>query len=95
LPKIQGNVGLSYLALDQQLRLKAEVYVADAVAYQDLNLPDEPNLLFDISLGADYFLTKNIGLFLHLNNLATNKYRRWYGYPGFGLNVLGGITARF
>ena len=95
LPKLQGNVGLSYLALDQQLRLKAEVYVSDPVEYQELNLPDEPNLLFDISLGADYFFTKNIGLFLHLNNLSTNKYRRWYGYPGFGLNVLGGITARF
>ena len=95
LPNLQANVGLSYLTLDQQLRLKAEIYVTDAVAYQELELPDEPNLLFDISLGADYFFTPNIGLFLHLNNLSTNKYRRWYGYPGFGLNVLGGVTARF
>ncbi|MBK8506306.1 MAG: hypothetical protein IPL46_31360 [Saprospiraceae bacterium] len=95
LPKLQGNVGLSYLALDQQLRLKAEVFVNDAVPFKNLDLPDEPNLLFDISLGADYFITENFGLFLHLNNLSTNQYRRWYGYPGFGLNVLGGITARF
>ncbi|NND31110.1 MAG: hypothetical protein HKN76_00875 [Saprospiraceae bacterium] len=95
LPNLQANIGLSYLTLDQQLRLKAEVYVNDAVAYQELGLPNEPNLLFDVSLGADYFLTPNFGLFLHLNNLSTNKYRRWYGYPGFGLNVLGGLTARF
>ncbi len=95
LPQFQGNIGLSYLALEQQLRLKAEVYVNDAVPFKTLEQPNEPNLLFDISLGADYFLTENFGLFLHLNNLATNKYRRWYGYPGFGLNVLGGITARF
>ncbi|MCB0685011.1 MAG: hypothetical protein KDC53_00760 [Saprospiraceae bacterium] len=95
LPKLQGNVGLSYLALDQKLRLKAEVYVNDAVPFQKLDFPEEPNLLFDVSLGADYFLTENFGLFLHVNNLSTNQYRRWYGYPGFGLNVLGGITARF
>jgi hypothetical protein len=95
LPKLQGNIGLSYLTLNQNLRLKAEVFVNNAVAFQELDLANKPNLLFDISLGADYFITDNFGLFLHLNNLTTNEYRRWYGYPGFGLNVLGGITARF
>ena len=95
LPLIQANVGVSYLALGQKLRLKAEVFVADPVQFQDSNLPDDPNLLFDVSTSVDFFFTEKIGVFLHLNNLASNKYRRWYGYPGYGLNVLGGITARF
>ncbi|MCB0664929.1 MAG: hypothetical protein KDC80_03860 [Saprospiraceae bacterium] len=95
LPQFQGNVGLSYLAIDQKLRLKAEVYVNNAVPFKELDFPKEPNLLLDVSLGADFFLTENFGLFMHLNNLSTNQYRRWYGYPGFGLNVLGGLTARF
>lgn len=95
LPEFQGNVGLSYLALDQKLRLKAEVYVNNAVPFKELDFPKEPNLLFDVSLGADFFITENFGLFMHVNNLSTNEYRRWYGYPGFGLNVLGGLTARF
>ena len=95
LPKLQTNVGVTYLTMDQRLRLKAETYVTDPVEFQDLDLPDEPNLLMDVSLSADYYLTENFGVFIHLNNLAANKYRRWYSYPNFGLNVLGGITARF
>ncbi len=95
LPLIQANVGVSYLTLGQKLRLKAEIFVADPVKFQEQNLLDEPNLLFDVSLSTDFFFTEKIGVFLHLNNLASNEYRRWYGYPGYSLNVLGGIAARF
>ncbi len=95
LPELQANIGVSYLALDDRLRLKAETYLSDPVPFEDLELPNEPNLLLDVSLGADFFFTQHIGAFLHLNNLAANKYRRWYGYPNYGLNVLGGVTARF
>ncbi len=95
LPTLQANVGVAYLALDGKLRLKAETYVTEAVPFEELPIPNEPNLLFDVSLAADFFFTENIGAFLHLNNLAANEYRRWYGYPSYGINVLGGVTARF
>ncbi len=95
LPKLQATAGISYLAMDRRLRLKGDIYFTDPVEYQPLDFPDEPNTLLDISLGADFYLTDHFGLFLHLNNLSANKYRRWYGYPGYGLNVLGGLTARF
>ncbi len=95
LPKLQANGGVTYTGLDQALRLTAEVYVSDAVSFVDLDFGDEPNLLFDVSLSADYYITKSLGVFVHLNNLASTKYRRWYNYPSYGLNVLGGITARF
>ncbi len=95
LPDLQGNAGVSYLTSDQRLRVKAEVYVTDVIAFRDLELPDQPNLLFDVSLGTDYFITQHLGLFLHLNNLASTRYRRWYGYPTYGFNVLGGVVARF
>ncbi len=96
LPQLQANVGVAYLAFNQQLRLKADVFVKDPVAFEDdLPFGDEPNLLLDVSLGADFFFTENVGVFVHLNNLSANNYRRWYNYPTYGLNVLGGITARF
>ncbi len=96
LPNLQVNAGVSYLTLSDQLRLKAEIYFTDAVAYQDdPEFGEAPNALFDVSLGADFFITENFGLFLHLNNLAANEYRRWYNYPTYGINVLAGITARF
>ncbi|MDH3652022.1 MAG: hypothetical protein OEQ53_20210, partial [Saprospiraceae bacterium] len=95
LPQLQANAGVTYLGLQQKLRLKAEVFVNDAVPFQEVDFGDEPNLLFDVSLAADYYLTEHLGLFVHLNNLASTKYRRWYNYPTYGLNVLGGVTARF
>jgi hypothetical protein len=30
-----------------------------------------------------------------LNNVASVKYQRWYRYPSYGFNVLGGISVRF
>ena len=95
LPELQANIGLSYLAMDQRLRIRAEGYVSDPVPFEDLSFGEEPNLLLDVSVGADFFFTEKIGAFVHLNNLAANKYRRWYNYPSYGLNVLGGVTFRF
>ncbi|MDZ4681527.1 MAG: hypothetical protein SGI94_13890 [Saprospiraceae bacterium] len=59
------------------------------------NEADNLNALFDVSVGADYFFTKNIGAFVNIYNLANNRRQRWQRYPTFGLNALFGITARF
>ena len=56
---------------------------------------DNLNGLFDLSLGAEYQATENIGIFFQLNNLANNRRQRWANYPTYGINILGGITARF
>ncbi len=53
------------------------------------------NPLFDISVGGEYFVAKNFGIFLDINNLANNRRQRWYRYPSFGINVMGGISLRF
>jgi hypothetical protein len=95
LPELQGNISISYLALDRRLRVKAEGYISDPVPFKELSFGEEPNLLLDVSVGADFFFTERIGAFVHLNNLAANKYRRWYNYPSYGLNVLGGVMVRF
>ncbi len=97
LPSLEGNVGLRYKTLkDQKLHIKAEAYFADAVPYLDENIATQDlNALFDLSLGAEYFVNKNIGIFFDANNLFNNKRQRWYRYPTYGINILGGITARF
>jgi hypothetical protein len=48
-----------------------------------------------LSLGGELFFSKNVGVFFDANNLLNLKRERWYNYPTFGLNILGGITARF
>ncbi len=96
LPAFEVNVGLTYTTLEDKLRIKGEVFVENGVPYMnDLGEADKLNGLFDISLGADYQLAKNFGIFFQLNNLANNKRQRWANYPTYGINILGGITARF
>jgi outer membrane receptor protein involved in Fe transport len=46
-------------------------------------------------VGGNYYFSKNIGVFLDVNNVLNNKRERWYDYPMVGLNFLAGLTARF
>lgn len=49
----------------------------------------------DLNLGLDYRYTKNISLFVNLNNLTNNEYERWVNLPVYGFNVMGGLTVSF
>lgn len=50
---------------------------------------------FDASLGIEYRYTKVLSVFLNLNNIGGVNYERWYNYPVYGFNVLGGLTYSF
>ena len=96
LPSLEMNITAAYLTMEDKLRLKAELYIENGVPYlNDKREADNLNGLFDLSLGAEYQFSKNIGMFLNINNLAGNKRQRWANYPTYGINFLGGITARF
>ncbi|MBK9015757.1 MAG: hypothetical protein IPM82_17780 [Saprospiraceae bacterium] len=60
-----------------------------------INRWTELNALYDVSVGGEYWFVKKFGAFLEVNNLLNNKRQRWIYYPTYGINVLGGITARF
>lgn len=49
----------------------------------------------DLSAGAEFKITKKFSAWLDLNNILNNKYQRFYNYPVYGLNVIGGIIAHF
>ncbi|MEM6965712.1 MAG: hypothetical protein AAF573_13170 [Bacteroidota bacterium] len=96
LPSTTINATATYLTLEEKLRLKGELYVENGLPYlNEAGEEDNLNGLFDLSIGAEYMITKNISGFLNLNNLAGNKRQRWANYPTYGINFLGGITARF
>jgi hypothetical protein len=86
----------AYLALEDKLRLKADLNFASGSFYRNQFL-SEGTLppMFDLSLGAEYFFTEKFGAFLNVNNLASVKYQRWYKYPTYGINLAGGISLRF
>jgi len=96
LPNLEFNANAVYTLLDGKASLKAELYAADDIAFRNSeNLPNFTGALYDLSFGGTYRVTKNIGVFLDINNVLNNTRERWLDYPMFGINVLGGITARF
>lgn len=96
LPSLTLNGGVRYRTMEDKLLIKADMFLENGVPYRDKGGEAKNlNALFDISLGADYFFTENIGGFIQVNNLANNRRQRWQYYPMFGLNALIGLTARF
>lgn len=96
LPRTELNVALRYAAMEKKLHLKGELFLQDGVAYKDEGgQVGNLNALLDLSLGAEYWVAENIGIFIDANNLINNKRERWYRYPTYGINILGGVTARF
>lgn len=51
--------------------------------------------LADANLHLEYRYNRRISAFLQFNNLAAQKYQRWYRYPVYGFQVLGGFTFGF
>lgn len=49
----------------------------------------------DVNLAIEYIFNKHFTFFGTLNNIAHQKYQRWYGYPSFGINGLAGVKFSF
>lgn len=49
----------------------------------------------DLSAGAEFKITKKFSAWIDFNNLTNSKYQRFYNYPVYGLNVIGGVIAHF
>ncbi len=95
LPIFELNVGANGKMFKEKFGVKAELYLASGVANKNENDSEEfLGALLDLSLGADYQFTKNFGVFLDVNNITDNKRERWYRYPSFGINFLGGIIVK-
>jgi len=62
-------------------------------------LPDdteaEINGTIDLNLSATYAYSKYFNIFVNLNNMANFKYERYYNYPGYGAQILGGLSFTF
>lgn len=98
LPSLEANVQALYTTMDGKLKAKAQLYLQNGVEASEgrgLNRFSNLNSLHDLSIGAEYWVLEKFGIFLDVNNLLNNERQRWRFYPTYGLNVLGGITARF
>jgi hypothetical protein len=83
--------------LNEKLIVRADINLGDKIYWENEATGEElsGNKQLDLSIGVDYYFTKNIGLWVRGNNLIDREYLKYHYYPGFGRNLLGGITARF
>ncbi|MEO0042194.1 MAG: hypothetical protein RL329_1642 [Bacteroidota bacterium] len=96
LPSLDWNIAAKYMLLPEKAFVKANLFVQNGVNYKNAaGQADRLGALFDLSVGAEYWFAKNIGAFVDANNLLNVKRERWFNYPTYGLNIYGGITARF
>ncbi len=96
LPALDGNFYAKYGLLDNKLKLKANVFIQSGPnALTAKGETERLGSLFDLGIGAEYWPIKNVGIYVDANNLLNNKRQRWLGYDQFGININGGIVAKF
>lgn len=99
LPNIDGKLNMKF-------NIKNKVYphfdiIAMGVQKQRTGLNDAAyntntiRAFYDISAGIDYRFKKKLSLFVQANNMLANRYQRWYNYPVYGFNIIGGLTFIF
>jgi len=49
----------------------------------------------DVNFGVEYRYRKKLGLFLNFNNVTASRYYRWYNYPSYKFNIMGGLSYVF
>lgn len=49
----------------------------------------------DLSLGFEYRYSKILSAFINIDNVTTLRQYRYYNYPNYGFNLMGGLTYAF
>jgi hypothetical protein len=92
----QWNIGYN---MNDKFLWKAQVYTMNkresAVILSNGLTQQTLKGFVDLNLGLDYRYTKNVSLFVSLNNIANKQYQRWVNLPVYGFNAMGGLTVTF
>lgn len=80
----------------KKLMLKADLYTFAASNYiLKNNVTGKTGGGSDLSMGLEYRINNQFSAWIDGNNLTNNRYQRWYNYPVYGTNVIGGVIVRF
>ena len=78
------------LTLFADYRLEALRYAQTPTAFAIMLNP-----INDLSFGANYKMSKEVGIFMHVNNLLDQRYQVYYGYPVHGFTAVVGGSVSF
>ncbi|MFK7786741.1 MAG: hypothetical protein AB8B56_16600 [Crocinitomicaceae bacterium] len=83
------------LDLNLEQGRRALVYApGEGVTLENQQYIKSLGFLADANLGVEYRYNPRISAFIQTNNLASQRYNRWYDYPVQSFQVLGGVTFR-
>ncbi len=95
LPAFQGDLFAQY-TIAKKLHLNADLFALSGSYYL---LPNKDfgktKSAWDLNAGASYDIGKNFGLWVNANNLFNTHYQRYYLYPTYGFNIVGGVMIKF
>jgi len=94
-PGLQTRLRADYTPIDE-LNLFVD-YKVEAMRYTatSTNFSEAMDPINDLSLGANFKLTKDVGVFLHVNNLLDQRYEVWNGYAVHGFTAMIGGSVKF
>ena len=95
LPKFVAIIDASYYLIDRKLKLKPSLFIRTDMDRTIDSSYEYDKLGLDVSIEANYKVSKNFAAFLKLNNLLNDRYERWTGYETFSRNVQGGVEIKF
>lgn len=89
--KLKLNVGFRFYSKMWACNSNDFIALSDASTVKDVQLP----CLYDLSLGGEYNVWKELYVFLNINNICAQNYERYLYYPTQGIMVMGGAKYRF
>ncbi len=95
LPTLKGNLNATW-QMNEKLGFSADVYALNKTfARSPSGQVTTLKGVVDINLGATYKFSDSFHIFANVNNVASIRHERWYGYPGYGFNAMGGLIMNF
>ena len=96
LPEFKYSAYSKVKLMNEKLTLSTDLNLMDKISYiNDFAETVLGNTQIDLSIGLDFYVTENFGLWLRGNNLLDRSYLRFSNYPEFGRNLLGGLLIKF
>jgi len=94
-PTLEWTLSGSY-DFNRKLSMTADIFgVNKSFALLPDDSVEEIKGAVDFNLAANYVYSKYFNIFVNVNNLAAFKYQRYYNYPSYGVQALGGISFTF
>ena len=97
LPDFETDFTARFSFFKNKLLVDGSLFFISGLNYPDLSTgqPQKLPVIIDVSGNASYALTKNVRFFARWNNITATKYKRWYQYPSYRINLVGGLKVQF